>query len=91
MRILIAITMILGACFILLIALLSVVHDLLVRTTHHVPSEFDVHAIDREGASNCSNVEDSSIDERFTNSAEWTEGVSGVPREIAPDIWGSHR
>ena len=43
MRILISFIMICGACFVVLIGLLSVVHDLLIRTTHHVPSEFDRH------------------------------------------------
>jgi hypothetical protein len=48
MRILIATIMILGACLVLLIGLLSVIHDLLVRTTRHAPSEFDPHAIGYE-------------------------------------------
>lgn len=49
MRILIAIVIILGACFAVLVGLLSVLHDLLVRTTpRHVPSEFDQRAIGYE-------------------------------------------
>jgi hypothetical protein len=50
MRILISITMIFGACLVVLIGLLSVVHDLLIRTTSHVPSEFDRHELGSEGA-----------------------------------------
>jgi hypothetical protein len=50
MRILISIIMICGSCFVVLIGLLSVVHDLLIRTTSHVPSEFDRHDIAGEGS-----------------------------------------
>jgi hypothetical protein len=49
MRILISIIMICGACFVVLIGLLSVFHDLLMRTSSHVPSEFDRHDIAGEG------------------------------------------
>lgn len=48
MRIVVSIIMICGACLVVLIGLLSVVHDLLVRTTNHVPSEFDRHDIGGE-------------------------------------------
>ena len=58
MRILISIVMILGACFVVLIGLLSVVHDLLLRTTNHVPSEFDRHAVGREGSVICHETSD---------------------------------
>ena len=53
MRILLSIVMILGACFVVVIGLLSVVHDLLLRTTSHVPSEFDSHELGREGSAIC--------------------------------------
>jgi hypothetical protein len=56
MRILIAITMIFGACFVLLIGLLSVVRDLLVITTRHAHSELDSRAVGREGAALCARV-----------------------------------
>ena len=56
MRILVAITMIFGACFVLLIGLLSVVRDLLVITTRHAQSELDSHAVGREGAALCAKV-----------------------------------
>jgi hypothetical protein len=49
MRILVSIAMILGACFVVLIGLLSLLHDLLIRTTHLVPSEFDRRENCREG------------------------------------------
>ena len=41
MHILISILMILGACLVVLIGLLSVLHDLLIRTPLHLPSEFE--------------------------------------------------
>jgi hypothetical protein len=47
MRILITLAVICGACFVLLIGLLSVVRDLLVITTRHAPSELDGHAVGR--------------------------------------------
>jgi hypothetical protein len=56
MRILIATIMIGGACFVLLIGLLSVVRDLSVTTTRHAPSELDSHAVGREGAALCAKV-----------------------------------
>jgi hypothetical protein len=57
MRILISIIMILGACFVLVVGLLSVIHDLLVRTTsRHAPAEFDRRAIGYEASSTCSKV-----------------------------------
>jgi hypothetical protein len=57
MRILIATITILGACFVLVVALLSVIHDLLVRTTsRHAPSEFDRRAIGYEASSICSKL-----------------------------------
>ena len=56
MRILIAIIMICGTCFVLLIGLLSVVRDLLAITTRHAPSELDSHAGGREGAALCAKV-----------------------------------
>jgi len=49
MRILVSIAMILGACFVVLIGLLSLLHDLLIRTTRLVPSEFDRRESCREG------------------------------------------
>jgi hypothetical protein len=49
MRILIATIMICGACFVLLIGLLSVVRDLLMITSRHAPSESDSLAVGREG------------------------------------------
>jgi hypothetical protein len=59
MRILIAIMMMLGACLVLVVGLLSVIHDLLVRTTsRHAPSEFDPRAIGHEASSICSKVSD---------------------------------
>jgi hypothetical protein len=55
MRILISIVMILGACFVLVVALLSVIHDLLVRTTsRHAPAHFDRPAMGYEASSLCS-------------------------------------
>jgi hypothetical protein len=55
MRILISIVMILGASFVLVVGLLSVIHDLLVRTTRcHAPSEFDLPAMGYEASSLCS-------------------------------------
>jgi hypothetical protein len=57
MRILIAIIMILGACFVLVVGLLSVIHDLLVRTTsRRAPCEFDRRAMGYEPSSICSKV-----------------------------------
>ena len=56
MRILIAIIMIFGACFVLSIGLLSVLRDLLVITTQHAQSELDSHAVDREGTGLCVNT-----------------------------------
>lgn len=53
MRILIAIIMIIGACFVLSIGLLSVVRDLLVITTRQAQLELDSHADGREGAALC--------------------------------------
>jgi hypothetical protein len=53
MRILISIVMILGACFVVIVGLLSVVHDLLLRTTSHVPSQFDSHDLSRERSAIC--------------------------------------
>jgi hypothetical protein len=53
MRILIAIIVILGACLVLSIGLLSVVRDLLVITTRHAQSELDSHAVGYEGAALC--------------------------------------
>ena len=50
MRILIAIIMIFCACLVLLIALLSVLRDLLVITTRDTQSELNSRAIDCEGA-----------------------------------------
>jgi len=55
MRILISIIMILGACFVLVVGLLSVIYDLLIRTTsRHIPSEFDGRSIGYEVSSVCS-------------------------------------
>jgi hypothetical protein len=48
MRILVAITIIFGAGCVLLIGLLSVVHDLLVRTSRHSPSQCDPDAMSCE-------------------------------------------
>jgi hypothetical protein len=56
MRVLISIIMFFGACFVLLIGLLSVVRDLLVITTRHAQSELDSHAVGREGAALCAKV-----------------------------------
>ena len=53
MRILIAIIVILGACFVLSIGLLSVVRDLLVIITRHAQSELDSHTVGDEGAALC--------------------------------------
>jgi hypothetical protein len=53
MRILIAIIVIFGASFVLLMGLLSVVRDLLVITTRHAQSELDSRAVGREGAALC--------------------------------------
>jgi ABC-type lipoprotein release transport system permease subunit len=53
MRIFISILMILGACFVVLTALLSVVHDLLLRTSTHAPSELDRRDIGPETAGIC--------------------------------------
>src|ERR1700680_1908538 len=50
MRILIAIIMIGGACFVLLVGLLSVVRDLLLITSRHALPELDGHAMGREGS-----------------------------------------
>lgn len=69
MRILIAAIMIGGACFVLLIGLLSVVRDLLVITTQHAPSELDNHAVGREGAGLCAKVsEDQLLDHALDES-----------------------
>jgi hypothetical protein len=56
MRIAIAMITIFGAVFVLLIGLLSVVRDLLVITTRHAQSEFDSHAVGREGTALCAKV-----------------------------------
>jgi hypothetical protein len=56
MRILIAIIMIFGACFVLLIGLLSAVRDLLAITTRHAQSEMDSHAVGREEAALCAKM-----------------------------------
>ena len=56
MRILVATLMILGACLVFAVGLLSVIHDLLVRITRHVPSEFDRRAIGHESSAICSKV-----------------------------------
>lgn len=57
MRILISIIMIVGACFVVLVGLLSVLHDLLViATRRHATSEFDHHAGGYERSSICSTV-----------------------------------
>jgi hypothetical protein len=56
MRILIAVIMICGACFVLLIALLSVVRDLLPITARHAQSELDSRAAGREGSAMCAKV-----------------------------------
>jgi hypothetical protein len=53
MRILIAIIVICGACFVLMLGLLSVVRDLLVITTRNAQSELGSHAVGREGAALC--------------------------------------
>jgi hypothetical protein len=53
MHILIAITMIFGACLVLSIGLLSVVRDLLVITTRHAQSGLDSQAVGHEGAALC--------------------------------------
>lgn len=53
MRVLVSILMILGACFVVVIGLLSVVHDLLLRTTNHVSSEFDGEDMRDEGSTIC--------------------------------------
>jgi hypothetical protein len=50
MRILVSIAMILGACFVVLIGLLSLLHDLLIRTTHLAPSELDRRESCSEGS-----------------------------------------
>ena len=42
MKILVAVFMILGGAFVLVVGLLSVLHDLLVRTTGYEPSELDL-------------------------------------------------
>jgi len=57
MRIPIAIIMILGACFVVLVGLLSVLHDLLLITTRrHATSEFDQRTSGYERSSICSKV-----------------------------------
>lgn len=56
MRMLIAIVLILGACFVVLVGLLSVVHDLLIRTSSHVPREMDQYGTAAEHATLCSTV-----------------------------------
>jgi hypothetical protein len=43
MRILVSIVMVVGACFVMLVGLLSVVHDLLIRIANHVPLELHRH------------------------------------------------
>jgi hypothetical protein len=53
MRILIAIIMICGACFVLLIGLLSVIRDLLVITTGHASSKLHGHGTSRDGSAVC--------------------------------------
>jgi hypothetical protein len=58
MRILISIVMILGACLVVVVGLLSVVHDLLLRTTSHIPSEFDAGEIGRERPAICHETSD---------------------------------
>jgi hypothetical protein len=58
MRILISIVMILGACLVVLIGLLSVVHDLLLRTTNHVSAEFDRKDAGRERSGVCHETTD---------------------------------
>jgi hypothetical protein len=56
MQVLIAIIMICGACFVLLIGLLSVVLDLLAITTGHAPSELASHTVGRERAALCAKM-----------------------------------
>jgi hypothetical protein len=53
MRILISITIVVGACFVVLVGLLSVVHDLLIRVTNHVPRRSDRHVDGREQSPVC--------------------------------------
>jgi hypothetical protein len=48
MRTLVGIIIICGACFVLLMALLSVLRDLLTITTRHDHLELDSHAVGRE-------------------------------------------
>ena len=48
MRILMSVIIIVGACIVVMIGLLSVVHDLLIRTTTHTPLETDRRDMGRE-------------------------------------------
>jgi hypothetical protein len=50
MHTLIAMLMILGACIVVVVGLLSVINDLLIRTTRHAPVQFHSHDIDRQGS-----------------------------------------
>jgi hypothetical protein len=56
MRTLISISMVVGACFALLVGLLSVVHDLLIRITNHLPPRLDRRDSGREQSTICPTV-----------------------------------
>jgi hypothetical protein len=56
MRNLIPVTMILGACFVLVVGLLSVLHDLLVRSPMLMPSELERRNVGRERSTACGPV-----------------------------------
>ena len=50
MRILISIALIVGLCFLVLAALVSVLQDLLIRITIHHPSQYDEREVGGERA-----------------------------------------
>jgi hypothetical protein len=56
MRNLIAVTMILGTCFVLVVGLLSVLHDLLVRSPMYRPPELERRNVGRERSGVCGPV-----------------------------------